>query len=105
MIYISMMILGIVIGMCVGLTVRKHKTGYGYFKVVVMEDQPDLATVNVRIPTDQDLELLGWLSNHIVKIVVILNPIFLIKVIRLFQNTILLFAAKMIRHVHTHATN
>lgn len=58
MICISMMILGIVIGMCVGLTVRKHKTGYGYFKVVVMEDQPDLATVNVRIPTDQDLELL-----------------------------------------------
>lgn len=58
MIYISMMVLGIVIGMCVGLTVRKHKTGHGYFKVVVMEDQPDLATVNVRIPTDQDLELL-----------------------------------------------
>lgn len=45
MIYISMMVLGIVIGMCVGLTVRKHKTGHGYFKVVVMEDQPDLANV------------------------------------------------------------
>lgn len=58
MIYILMMVLGIVIGMYVGLTVRKHKTGHGYFKVVVMEDQPDLATVNVRIPTDQDLELL-----------------------------------------------
>lgn len=58
MIYISMMVLGIVIGMCVGLTVRKHKTGHGHFKVVVMEDQPDLATVNIRIPTDQDLELL-----------------------------------------------
>ena len=58
MIYILMIALGIASGMCVGLTVRKHKTGHGYFKVIVMEDQPDLATVNVRIPTDQDLESL-----------------------------------------------
>ena len=58
MIYILMIVLGIVIGMCIGLTVRKHKTGLGYFKVIVMEDQPDLAPVNVRIPPDQDLESL-----------------------------------------------
>lgn len=38
-------------------------------------------------------------------IVVILNPIFEVKVIQLFQNTILLFAAKMIQHVHMHVTN
>lgn len=49
--------------------------------------------------------MIRWLSNRIVKIAVILNLMFLIKVIRLFQNTILLFAAKMIRHVHTHAMN
>lgn len=58
MIYVLMMMFGIVIGMGVSLRVRKHKSGHGYFKVIVIEDQPDLATVNVRIPPDQDLESL-----------------------------------------------
>lgn len=33
------------------------------------------------------------------------KPYISIKVIQLFQNTILLFAAKMIQHVHMHVTN
>ncbi len=58
MIYVLMVIVSFVLGIGTGLTIRKHKTGRGYFKVVIMEEQPDLATVNVRIPTDQDLESL-----------------------------------------------
>lgn len=58
MICALMVIVSFVLGMSIGLTIRKHKTGHGYFKVVIMEEQPDLAKVNVRIPTDQDLESL-----------------------------------------------
>lgn len=49
-------IVGFFIGFTIGATIKKVKTGKGYFRVIPLEEQPDLATINVRIPSNQDLD-------------------------------------------------
>ena len=49
-------IAGFFIGFTIGATIKKVKTGKGYFRVIPLEEQPDLAPINVRIPSNQDLD-------------------------------------------------
>nr|WP_296955023.1 hypothetical protein [uncultured Mediterraneibacter sp.] len=54
--YIIALTAGIVIGTLVTMLHYRVRTGYGYFKLEPVPDEPGLYTVNMRLVSDQDLK-------------------------------------------------
>lgn len=53
--YIIALTAGAVIGILVTMLRYRTRTGYGYFRLEQVPDEPGLYTVNMRLVSDQDL--------------------------------------------------